>query len=185
VAALKQLPQAELPAGFEQRVFAAVRKRYAGQTARNDAGWLQRFGFTTGFATAAVAGLAIWVVTSLYQPMNVPGDDQAVVSIALHDTQTVRLLFDADTAIEKVDLRLDIPDHIELAGYPGYRELSWQTRLDKGQNVLALPIQVVQQGQGELVAHLHYGDTQKTLRVLLKTSLDGVMRMPAQGINAA
>ena len=63
---------------------------------------------------------------------------------------------------------------MELDGYPGRRELAWQTSLKKGQNILDLPIMAIGVGQGELLAQLNYDGTVKILRVVLKTIADEV-----------
>ena len=74
---------------------------------------------------------------------------------------------------------------MELEGYPGRKQLSWQTSLKKGPNVLALPIRAIEHGEGELMARLNYGEKTKTFRVLLKTTADGVMHYQLQEIKSA
>jgi len=124
------------------------------------------------------ASLAIWFASSVYLP-EMPGQSasqQATVSVALNQQQTVRLMFEAQSDIQQVSLSIDLPNNMQLAGYPGRKQLSWQTSLKKGSNVLALPVMAVDPGEGELVARLNYGDKSKTVRVLLKTMDDGVLR---------
>lgn len=150
---------------FEKRVFAEVRRQHK-ET--------HRYKFAAGFATAATASLAIWFASSVLMPETLI-DTPQMISVAMHETQTVRLVFDSQNNIEQVQLSVDLPDNMELDGYPGRRQLAWQTSLKKGENVLALPIMAIDQGQGELVAQLSYGEKVKTFRVVLKTSIDGVM----------
>lgn len=166
---LQQLPISEPSADFEQRVFNEIRRQHR----------QPRVGrFAAGFATAMAASLAIWFASSVYLP-EMPGQSasqQATVSVALNQQQTVRLMFEAQSDIQQVSLSIDLPNNMQLAGYPGRKQLSWQTSLKKGSNVLALPVMAVDPGEGELVARLNYGDKSKTVRVLLKTMDDGVLR---------
>ena len=98
-----------------------------------------------------------------------------MINVAMNDSRTVRLLFEAPGDIDQVTLSIGLPNNVELAGYPGRNELTWQTSLKKGQNVLALPIMAVETGKGELIARLSYGDKLKTYRLVLKTTDKGVM----------
>lgn len=175
---LQQLPIEEPSANLEQRLFGEVRRHYR----QSRHGW-----FGAGFATAMAASLAIWFASTVYLPdmPGEPGSQQQTIALALHEQQTVRLLFEAQSDIQQVSLSIGLPANMELSGYPGRRQLSWQTSLKKGQNVLALPIMAVDQGQGELVAELNYGDKTRTFRVVLKTTADGAMQYRLQEIKSA
>lgn len=165
---LRNLSVPEPTANFEQRVFAEVRRQHRAHHQQHHG-----FRFATGFATAAVASLAIWFVSSVYIPGPLVEEPQ-MVSVAMNESQTVRLMFDSHADIEKVTLSIGLPDNMQLAGYPGRSELTWQTDLQKGQNILALPIEAIGYGQGELLAKLSYGDKVKIFRVVLKTKVDEV-----------
>ena len=56
---------------------------------------------------------------------------------------------------------------VNNAGYPGRHQLSWKTRLHKGQNVLELPVQALDEGRGELRTQLTYKDKVKTYQFVL------------------
>lgn len=168
--ALRNLPVPEPSPDFEQRIFSEVRKKYKKKYRDN-----HRFTFAAGFATAALASLVIWFVSSTYMPEPSLQQPQ-IISVSMHQTQTVRLLFDSRSDIQQVNLSIDLPHNMELDGYPGQRGLSWQTRLHKGQNVLALPIIAIDRGQGTLIARLSYGDKVKTYSLLLKTTIEGAWR---------
>ncbi|MEE3170129.1 MAG: anti-sigma factor [Pseudomonadota bacterium] len=87
-----------------------------------------------------------------------------VEAVAAPVEKTVRLAFRSAEALENVTLTLELPPNVEVAAWPGRRELSWQVSLDKGENVLALPLKLLFPGNGELVARLDAGDRQKTFR---------------------
>ncbi|MFC1589279.1 anti-sigma factor family protein [Pseudomonadota bacterium] len=163
---LQNIPVPPPSANFEKRVFAEVRRQHKES---------HHFRFAAGFATAATASLAIWFASSVMVPEAVI-EQPRMISVAMNEAQTVRLMFESQNDIEQVQLSVGLPDNMELDGYPGRRQLAWQTSLKKGENILALPIMAIDQGQGELVAELSYGDKVKTFRVVLKTSVDGVMQ---------
>lgn len=160
---------------FDQRVFERVRQQYPEP----------RHGrFAAGFATAMAASLALWFASSVFIPQQ-SAQQQQPIAVSMHQPQTVRLMFDAATDIQQVSLSIDLPANMRLEGYPGQQQLSWHTRLKKGPNVLALPIMAVDEGQGELVAQLSYGDTVKTFRVVLTAANDGVMQYHLEAIKSA
>jgi hypothetical protein len=174
-AGLRKLAVPPASADFEKRVFAEVRRQHKETP---------RYKFAAGFATAATASLAIWFASSVLMPATQIETPQ-MISVAMHETQTVRLVFDSQHDFEQVQLSVDLPDNMQLDGYPGRRQLAWQTSLKKGENVLALPIMAIEQGQGELVAQLSYGEKVKTFRVVLKTGVDGVMHYQLEQVRTA
>lgn len=167
--ALRSMPVEQASADFEEKVFATVRSHYGTGNNRHSSNR-----FVAGFATAMVAGLALWFTSTVFTPQL---DEQTpqTVTVAMNQTRTVKLMFDATTDLDEVTLRVELPDNIELAGYAGQKQLVWQTNLNKGQNILALPVIAIGNGQGELVAQLSYGDKTKRFRILLRTAADGAL----------
>ena len=82
--------------------------------------------------------------------------------------RNVRLAFSSREALDGVTLTVELPPHVEVASYPGHQKLSWKVDLDKGENVVNLPLNILFSGEGDLVAHLDDGRRTKTFR----TSLD-------------
>jgi len=175
--ALASLPVVEASADFEQRVFAQVRKQNQG--AQHDRRFL------TGFVTALAASVFLWVATPMMFAPQESLDGSNIISVAMNETRPVRLLFDAPDNIAQVTLSIELPANVELKGYTGRSQLSWNTSLKKGQNVLALPINAIEAGKGELIAHLSYGDKTKTYRLILKTTDNGVMSYHIQSVTSA
>ncbi|MCW9013370.1 MAG: zf-HC2 domain-containing protein [Gammaproteobacteria bacterium] len=176
LASLKDLSVPEATADFEARVFREVRRQYPERSASH---------FVAGFATAMAAGVALWFASTIFfvpqQSLNTPD----VITVAMNDARTVRLLLEAPDDIAQVTLSIGLPANVELTGYPGRNNLTWQTSLKKGQNVLALPIMAIDSGKGELVAQLSYGDKLKTYRLVLKTTENGVMNYQIQPVTSA
>lgn len=175
--ALASLPVVDPSIDFEQRVFAQVRKQNQG--IQNDRRFLN------GFVTALAASVFLWVATPMMFAPQESQPNSNIISVAMNETRPVRLLFDAPNNIAQVTLRIELPANVELKGYVGRSQLSWNTSLKKGQNVLALPINAIEVGKGELVAHLSYGNKTKTYRLILKTTDNGVMSYQIQPVTSA
>ncbi|MCP4078338.1 MAG: zf-HC2 domain-containing protein [Gammaproteobacteria bacterium] len=164
---LKSLTVPEPSKGFEYRVLTEVRRQHK-KSPRHG----YRLSFASGFSTAVIASLAIWFVSTIYEPVR-QVEQLPVVSVLLNQAQTVRLMFDSHKDIQQVKLSIVLPENMQLDGYPGRNTLAWQTSLHKGQNVLALPVVALAHGQGELLARLSYGEQEKVFRLVLKTSMNG------------
>lgn len=175
--ALASLPMVEASDDFESKVFAQVRKQ--NRDSRHDRRFLN------GFVTAVAASVFLWVATPMILAPKQSLDSANVIAVAMNEMRPVRLLFDAPDSIAQVTLSIELPANVELKGYPGRSQLSWNTSLKKGQNVLALPINAIEAGKGELIAHLSYGNTIKTYRLILKTTDNGVMSYQIQPVTSA
>jgi len=172
---LKSIEVPEPSINFESRVFSEVRRQHSEN---------HRFKFAAGFSTAVAASLAIWFTSTFFIPGGVV-DEPQVIAVAMNEVQTVRLMFDSETDFKQVSLSIDLPDNMQLDGYPERRVLAWETSLKKGQNILALPLMAIEQGQGELVARLNYGGKEKILRVVLSSTNDGVFQYQIDEIKSA
>jgi len=114
-----------------------------------------------GMAIAAtlVLGVALGVFLAA-QPSPV-----RTVALTLERPETVRLIFNSAKPLQAATLSLALPENVELVGYGDRRELSWQTDLRKGGNLLRLPLVARGTAKDELVARLSHGGSSKTFRL--------------------
>jgi hypothetical protein len=162
---LKDYPVPKASAGFYDQ--ALVRAAQQG-TRRQRNRWLM-----TGFGSAIAAGLAIWVITAMLMTTpQAPDAGPAIpgVTIALEQEHTVRLVFASATALDSATLTVSLPEGIELAGFPGQREISWETSLQEGKNLLPLTLIAKTPAGGELLARLEHEDRDRTFRLRVDVS---------------
>ena len=158
---LQALPAPKMRPGFARE---AIAKATGGPEKKH-----HRRGFVAGFSTALAAGVALMAVIALL-PNSMPENDISItqVAISLDQTQTVNLVFNSANTLEQATLTITLPDHVELAGLPGQRVISWQAPLKAGQNILPLPLRGLAQQQGELLASIEQGGKTKSIRVQVK-----------------
>lgn len=193
VTALREMPVPGPSADFADRVLRTAVTQTEIKDGGPNAGHHHRHGFLLGFGSATAAALALWVVVGIF-PKAVPpvGDlsgesiaslesaattrdvSEPEISIALHQQQDVKLAFHTVTALQGARITIQIPENVALAGYPGQRELSWETNLNEGENLLRLPLVASQAMKGQLVARIEHGKRVRTLRVNLKAGIPGV-----------
>ena len=162
---LKDFPAPEADAGFYDRALVrAVHKSSRRQRNR----WM-----LAGFGSAIAAGLAIWVITSMLMTTpQLPDAEPAIpgVTIAMEQEHTVRLVFASAEALDSATLTVSLPEGIELAGFPGQREITWETSLKEGKNLLPLTLVALTPAGGELLARLEHKDRNRTFRLRVDVS---------------
>jgi hypothetical protein len=125
-----------------------------------------------GLSLALAASLVFVAMTGLYFNNLVIEGSPAIV-MGLNQTKNVKLLFDAKDNIENVSISIELSDNLTLAGYENRKSISWQSQLQKGQNVLALPIMATEFGKGEVIARLEHGGKNKTFLIQINTQQGG------------
>ena len=63
-----------------------------------------------------------------------------------------------------------LPDGVELAGFPGQREIAWQTNLVEGKNLLPLELIALTLVGGEVLARLEHDNRKRTFRLRIEVS---------------
>jgi hypothetical protein len=135
---------------FESRVMAAALSRGKSAERPITMAWVSG-------AVAAVLALGVALGIGMGSDSDMPESQP----------YNVRLAFDTVNAMDDVTLTVELPPHVEMSGYPGYQRLSWNVSLDKGENVVNLPLNILFPGEGDLVAHLDNGERKKTFRASL------------------
>jgi len=173
---LRSLPAPEPAADFFDQ---AIQQAAAAHRRRS----LLRFG---GFGSAIAAGLLLFAVNlPLLQPQHSyqpPVADHPLVTIALHETRDVRLVFNAEQALQDTRFTLQLPPEIELRGFPGQRQISWTGTLKQGQNLLILPVTAQSNQGGELTARIENAGKTEQFTVRMKIN-DRQATLPGARIN--
>lgn len=165
---IRGLPVPAPSAGFADRVFATVREAHRPVFRPAAAGYALAASLALG------VGIAVWLGQAPQSlSAAVPGPQR--VAVAPDEVQPVRLMFRSPRELSGVTVHLQLPQGVELAGYPGRRELRWQTDLQSGANLLELPV-IVQPGAGGVVtASLSIGQDRKQFAVLVQARPPAVL----------
>lgn len=161
---LRELPVPPPTPSFESNIMQALDRhthRHAGKR------W-----FAAGFGSALAAGLLMWAVFVGQLPPTSTPEGIQLVTIALETNQVkkVSLAFNAPADIDDAMVVLDLPANVELAGFPGKRQLSWKTRLKPGVNRLTLPLIANSPVDDLLVARLSKDGKTHEFKLRLKTA---------------
>lgn len=173
---LRQLPVPAPAPGYAARVFAAVRK--SNRPSMLSAG----LGFALAASVTAAVSLSLWFGQAGPGAVAVTasgGTRAPTLMLTLDEVKPVRLVFRSPRALTGVTVHLQLPDGVELEGFPDQRELSWQADLQAGPNSLDLPVIVKQGDGGVLTANLSYGQSHRQFSVLVQSRRSAV-HLPEQ-----
>ena len=157
---LRDYPMPEATAGFFDQ--ALVRATHEGSRRQRNR-WM-----LTGFGAAIAATLVMWLVSGVFLTApDMPAPDASIpgVTMALEQPRTVNFVFASERALESATLTVSLPDGIELAGFPGQREITWATSLREGKNLLPLTLVALTPTGGELLARLEHDNRDRTFRL--------------------
>ncbi len=162
---LKDYPMNEASAGFYDQALA--RATHEG-TRRQRNRWIM-----TGFGSAIAAGVVLWLLGGFFlttPDLPTPAASIPGVAMTLEEPRTVNLVFASANALDEATLTVTLPDGIELAGFPGQREISWQTSLVEGKNYLPLELIALTPKGGEVLARLEHDNRGRTFRLRINVS---------------
>ncbi|NHA15509.1 anti-sigma factor [Thioalkalivibrio sp. XN279] len=188
-AALRAMPVPGMRPGFAQAALAAAvaqdagRKQAAVPAPREARRRTRRFGFMPwpaspawpwlGAAAGAVAaGLLVVALWGLPQDAVTPVDSvpqAAELTLALYEPRDIAIAIDAEQAMPGARLTVRLAGGIELVGFGDTRELSWETDLDQGTNMLSLPVLAHSLEQGRLTALVEHGERRQQIELAIRT----------------
>src|SRR5437867_3204231 len=154
----KLTPPALHPGFTDQALSRATRKAAGGAHPK----WRPVLGMA--LAASLVLGVALGVfLATRSEPVQ-------AVALTIDRPETVRLMFNSAKPLKAATLSLALPENVELVGYGGRRELSWQTDLREGGNLMQLPLVEIGVTKDDLVASLSHGGNSKMFRLKIEVA---------------
>ena len=164
-ALLKDYPMPEAATGYFDQ--ALVRATHEGSRRQRNR-WIM-----TGFGSAIAAGLVLWMMGGFFLTTpDLPLADPTIPGIAmtLEEPRTINLVFASAEPLDSATLTVQLPNGIEISGFPGQREVTWQTSLKAGKNLLPLKLIATSPLGGEVYATLRHDDRSRTFRLQVDVS---------------
>jgi len=165
LALLKDYPMPEATAGYFDQ--ALVRTTHEGSRRQRNR-WLM-----TGFGSAIAAGLALWVIGGFFLTTpELPKADPRIpgITMTLEEPRTINLVFASAEPLKAATLTVQLPPGIEMSRFPDQREVTWETSLTAGKNLLPLKLIATSPQGGEILATLRHDDRGRTFRLQVDIS---------------
>lgn len=131
---------------------------------------IDRAGISARRAAVGGAIAAGLVAIALLGIFSAPNGDSPVsgipeLTLALNTSETVRLSFDSKVALSNARLVLELPDGIDVVGRLGQRRIAWNTNIQRGVNVLELPVIASKVSGGILTATVTHESREKSISI--------------------
>lgn len=161
--ALRRMPAPEPRVGFVERALARAAEQQRATKATLPARlsrFLSRWETWAGAALGAAAAAAMTFI--LLRPVDSTQASRPQLALTLHETRNVDVLIDSERELKGATIRIAATGSIALDGFDDERHIDWQADLERGSNLLSLPVVARTAGNGELVAVIeHEGRTQR------------------------
>jgi hypothetical protein len=155
--ALRRMPTPEPRPGFVERALALAS---AQQLAPQAVALPRRLrSFATRWETWAGAALGGAVAAALMLVLLSPvgsRDAGPQLALTLHESRNVDVLIDSDRELKGATIRIAAIGSIALEGFDNERQIDWQADLERGTNLLSLPVVARAAGKGWLVAVIEH-----------------------------
>jgi hypothetical protein len=165
--ALRRMPVPEPHSGFVDRALARATSQGASRmdSSRPAAPPSRVRHLVTRWETWVGAALGGAVAAVLTVILLRPADSvspQPRLALTLHETRTVDVLIDSKHELKGATIRIAASGGIGLEGFDNEREIGWQADLERGSNLLSLPVVARAAGKARLVAIIeHDGRTRR------------------------
>jgi hypothetical protein len=160
--ALRRMPTPEPRVGFVERALArATQQRATPALLPARLGrFLSRWETGAGAALGAAAAAAMSFI--LLRPVDSTQTSRPQLAVTLHETRNVDVLIDSERELKGATIRIAATGSVALDGFDNEQHIDWQADLERGSNLLSLPVVGRTAGSGELVAVIeHEGRTQR------------------------
>lgn len=159
--ALRAMPVPAPSPGFVRRSL---------QHAQSARGWRLPKNLTPVFSAAMAACLVLWLVSGLPRMINQPATElpTAQLTIKINEQKIVNVVVNVPRDLLDAHVTIELPEQVEMVGFPGRSEIEWKTDLRKGKNLLSLPIVAKRTGNVELVTRINHENKSKLLKLAMK-----------------
>jgi hypothetical protein len=155
---IRSLPVPPASDSFEKRVIQKAVRQAPPAVHR-------QFRYNSLYVAAAASiliALVLWL--GLFKDTMVNDKTQYVATVG-DAVRTINVAIDSDETLEAVDLRVELSDNLELAGYGSKKAISWTAPLQKGVNVISLPVVGIAQGKGDITTRVRLNGKEKIMRI--------------------
>jgi len=131
-------------------------------------------------AATLVVGIALGLVLAQRDgPASAPSAPP--VELAAAGEQRIAIAVESPRQYDDVEFTVQLPEGVELAGFPGQREVRWTGSLAEGRSRLRLPLRISSDATGgELVARIRHAGGERQLVVPLA---DGSAALEIDGVS--
>lgn len=132
--------------------------------------WETWLGAALGGAVAAALTLF------LLQPVAPDPSGERSITLALNETRDIDVLIESERDLADATIRIAVTGGVALDGFENEHSIDWRTNLERGSNLLSLPVVARSAGGGRLVAVIEHDGKTRRVTINLTVSDAAVSR---------
>jgi len=140
---------------------------------------VSRFWLGAGLGGAIAAGI-VFALLSFSPILQERTLSTPQLTIALNETRDVNVAIDSPQDLRDAQIRVVLTGAVALAGFEGQSEVRWSTHLDRGVNMLSLPVTMQGLDGGRLLVEVDDEDHHEIFVVELQSSAEAGASMRPQ-----
>ena len=152
---LRGIPVPPPSAGFAERVLSNAARSHPATAG-------SRTKYVTGGIAASLVAAFLLLSSMTGSGPGLPGQNVVLID---GQVKTIRVAIESTRVIEGIEMTIDVSDNLAIEGYGNQQMISWTTRLERGVNLIALPVTAIAAGDGEIVARVGLDGNEKVFRI--------------------
>ena len=114
-----------------------------------------------------VVGAAATVLVTVFIVSPREGASTSNITLAVNESRNIDVLIDSERTLDDATIRVAASGPVELDGLGDKHEVEWQARLERGRNVLSLPVVARSTGEAQLIAVVEHAGKKRRVGVSL------------------
>lgn len=118
------------------------------------------------YVASGIAASFIVLVVLVSTFFNPAFDDQSMPVVFIDgEFQTIKVAIESAQSIDSVEMTIHISDNLAIEGYESQKSISWNTKLNKGVNVITLPVSAIALGDGEITTRVRLNGKERVFTI--------------------
>ena len=109
-------------------------------------------------------------LTMLVMQPHTPGESAQAITLALHEARAIDVLIQSDRDLADATIRVAVTGGVALDGFANDHIIDWRADLERGSNLVSLPVVARSAGNGQLVAVIEHEGRARSVMINLKVN---------------
>jgi len=125
---------------------------------------------------SVAASIVLMLAFTVFFAMRTPAPEISQVQLVVDEVKSIKFMLTSNSALTGANINIALSDNVALAGFDGARKLSWKADIKQGNNLLALPVHLLQPVDGKIKLQLEHQGSTKTYVINVSPTKDAATK---------